>query len=138
LLDRESIERLIPHSGPMVLLDHVISYDERHVLCTTLSHRAADNPLCRGGRLPAVCGVEYGAQAAAVHGPLVEGHAVQPGQIVLLRHLAWTRPFLDDIEDRLEVRAECLHRDRRELAYGFSIHAKAAEIMSGEIGIILS
>ena len=85
LLGRPGIDRLIPHCGAMVLLDQVISYDEKSILCTTLSHRRIDNPLRRDGKLPAVCGAEYGAQAAAVHGPLVTGQLMHPGQIVLLR-----------------------------------------------------
>ena len=35
------------------------------------SHRAADNPLRAHGRLGAACGIEYAAQAMAVHGALL-------------------------------------------------------------------
>ena len=138
MLDRAGIGRLIPQSGPMVLLDRVVSHDETDILCTTLSHRRVDNPLSRDGRIPTVCGAEYGAQAAAVHGPLVEGQAMRPGQIVLLREMIWNRPYLSDIQGPLEVRAHCIHRDARGLAYRFVLSADDVEVLSGECGIILS
>lgn len=138
MLDRAEIGRLIPHSGPMVLLDHVVSHDDTDILCTTLSHRRTGNPLSRNGRIPSVCGAEYGAQAAAVHGPLAEGREMRPGHIVLLRDLIWNRPYLSDIEATLEVRAQCILRNSSNLAYRFVLTAEGSEIISGEIGIILS
>ncbi len=138
MLGRAEISCLIPHSGPMVLLDRVVSHDDTDILCTTLSHRRTDNPLSRGGRIPAVCGAEYGAQAAAVHGPLAKGQAMRPGHIVLLRELNWNRLYLSDIEGPLEVRARCMHRDARSLAYRFILSADEVEVLSGECGIILS
>ena len=138
LLGRPGIDRLIPHCGAMILLDQVISYDEKSILCTTMSHRLNNNPLRRDAKLPAVCGAEYGAQAAAVHGPLVTKQPMQPGQIVLLRDLSWTRPFLCDLAETLEIRAHCLHKDSRNLAYGFTLSAGGETILRGEIGIILS
>ena len=138
LLDRVGIDRLIPQCGAMVLLDQVISYDEKSILCTTMSHRRSDNPLRRDGKLPAVCGAEYGAQGAAVHGPLVAGQLTRPGQIVLLRDLSWTRPFLCELAEPLDVRAHCLHKDSRNLAYGFTLSAGGETILRGECGIILS
>ena len=138
LLGRPGIDRLIPHCGAMVLLDQVISYDEKSILCTTVSHQRIDNPLRRDGKLPAICGAEYGAQAAAVHGPLATGQLMHPGQIVLLRDLSWTRPFLCELAKPLDIRAHCLHKDSRNLAYGFTLSAGVEAILRGEIGIILS
>lgn len=138
MLDRAEIGRLIPHSGPMVLLDRVVSHDDTEILCTTLSHRRTGNPLRRDGRIPSVCGAEYGAQAAAVHGPLIEGREMRPGHIVLLRDLVWNQLYLSDIEGTLEVRAQCILRHSSSLAYRFVLTAEGTEIISGEIGIILS
>ncbi len=138
MIDRAEIEALIPHGGAMVLLDRVVSHDERSILCTTLSHRRADNPLLREKRLPAVVGPEYGAQAAAVHGALLAKGTMRPGRVVLLRNLRWTRRFLDDIPGPIEVRAESLHRDANNIAYGFALSAEGEELLSGECGIILS
>lgn len=121
----------------MVLLDEVLSCDERTIICRTASHTRPDNPLRRGDTLPAVCGCEYGAQAAAVHGPLLSGERSRPGQVVLVRDVAWTVPDLCRIAAPLTVRAERLHRDDRGLGYRFEIAVDATVLVSGECGIIL-
>lgn len=138
MLDRAGIAALIPHAGPMVLLDEVVSCDDRTIVCRTSSHRRADNPLRHGDALPAVCGCEYGAQAAAVHGPLLSGVRGRPGQMVLLRDVTWTVPDLGRIAAPLTVRAERLHQDARSLAYRFEISADATVLVRGECGIILA
>ncbi len=135
---RAEIEALIPHGGAMVLLDRVLSHDEKSIHCSTMSHRSAENPLLRDGRLPSVVGAEYGAQAAAVHGALLASGPMRPGRIVLLRAMAWSRAFLDDLPDALEVRAECLYRGSNDIAYGFLLSAQGEEVLRGECGIILS
>jgi predicted hotdog family 3-hydroxylacyl-ACP dehydratase len=138
VLERADIARLIPHAGAMVLIDRVVSVDEKHILCTTMSHRRPDNPLKVGGRLPAICGAEYGAQAAAVHGPAAFGGKQRPGQVVLLRDIVWSVADLGAIAGPLTVHAECLHKDSRSLAYAFRLEDAGRELMRGECGIILS
>ena len=64
------IDALVPQQGAMCLLDEVVSFDDRSVVCRTSSHLAPGNPLRCDGRLPAIAGIEYGAQAMAVHGAL--------------------------------------------------------------------
>lgn len=138
MIDRSRIEALIPHNGAMVLLDHVVAHDERSILCTTMSHRRADNPLLREDRLPSVAGAEYGAQAAAVHGALLATGPIRPGRVVLLRAMGWTRRFLDDIPAPIEVRAESLHSGTGRVAYSFALSVEGEELLHGECGIILS
>jgi len=138
VLDRAEIERLIPHAGAMVLIDRVVSVDDRHIVCTTMSHRRPDNPLRVDGRLPAICGAEYGAQAAAVHGPAASGGKQRPGQVVLLRDIVWSIADLGTIAGPLTVRAECLHKDGGSLAYAFRLEDEGRTLLRGECGIILS
>ena len=64
------IRALIPHQGAMCLLDTALRWDRTDILCRATSHLAPDNPLRREGRLGAACGIEYGLQAAALHGAL--------------------------------------------------------------------
>ena len=52
-----------------------VEWDATHIRCRSATHRAADNPLRAHGRLGAACGVEYAAQAMAVHGALVAASA---------------------------------------------------------------
>ena len=138
MIERAEIEALIPHGGTMVLLDRVVAHDEKSILCRTMSHRRADNPLRRERRLPTVAGAEFGAQAAAVHGALLAKGPMRPGRIVLLRAMRWTRRFLDDVQAPIEVRAESLRRDADNIAYGFVLTAEGDELLHGECGIILS
>lgn len=137
MLGRAEIEALIPHAGPMVLLDRVLSFDETSIHCVAVNHGASDNPLRVGGRLPAICGAEYGAQAAAVHGPAASESTERAGRVVLLRDIVWQVPDLSLIPEPLEIAAERLHKDTRSLAYGFHITAGDREILRGECGIIL-
>jgi predicted hotdog family 3-hydroxylacyl-ACP dehydratase len=140
LLDRPGIAARIPHAGAMVLLDTVLESDAETIRARTESHRRPDNPLKRDGRLHAIAGSEYGAQAAAVHGPLQAGPeaTARPGMIVSLRDLTWTRARLDDIDGALEVRATCLMADTRQLAYSFTLAHAGQTLVAGELGIILS
>jgi predicted hotdog family 3-hydroxylacyl-ACP dehydratase len=59
----------------MCLLDDVLSWDASRIRCRSASHRTPDNPLRAHGRLGAACGIEYAAQAMAVHGALVGASA---------------------------------------------------------------
>jgi predicted hotdog family 3-hydroxylacyl-ACP dehydratase len=79
MLTRRQILALIPHQGTMCLLDDVTAWTVADITCGTSSHLAPDNPLRRNGRLGAICGIEYGLQAAALHGALVQG-AGRPGE----------------------------------------------------------
>lgn len=73
MLTRRQILELIPHQGTMCLLDDVAAWSAADIACVASSHLAPDNPLRRRGRLSAICGVEYGLQAAALHGRLLHG-----------------------------------------------------------------
>ena len=69
MIERVEIATLIPHAGTMCLLDRVIAWDERAIACRSGAAIATpDNPL-RAERPPRrACGIEYAAQAMAVHG----------------------------------------------------------------------
>lgn len=136
MLDRAAISALVPHAGPMVLLDRVVRYDDESILCSATSHRRDDNPLRRHGLLHAVCGAEYGAQAAAVHGPLAADTPARGGQVVLLRDLSWRVADLGAVEEPLMIQATRLHADSSSTVYRFEITANGCEVLQGECGII--
>jgi len=69
----DRIRELIPHAGKMCLLELVVDYDAESIRCETRTHLAADNPLRHQGRLSCISGIEYAAQAMAVHGALKSG-----------------------------------------------------------------
>ena len=58
---------LLPHGETMCLLHAVESWDSSGIVCVAVSHCDHDNPLRRTDRLNSICGLEYAAQAMAVH-----------------------------------------------------------------------
>ena len=137
-LTREDIERLIPHAGAMCLLDRVERWDDKSIRCSSRTHREPENPLRAGGRLPAVCGIEYAAQAMAVHGGLMRGGATpRAGYLASVRDVACSRERLDDLEGDLVVEAERVMGDEDRVIYEFRVLAGGAVVLSGRAAVVL-
>ncbi|HEY7964986.1 MAG TPA: hypothetical protein VID49_12800 [Steroidobacteraceae bacterium] len=150
-LDRHWIEQHIPHKGRMCLLDEVLSWDARHIRCRSATHRTADNPLRAHGRLGAACGIEYAAQAMAVHGALVaasaplasamstsvRGSAGTIGYLASVRNVALYVTRLDDLEADLIALAERVIGDGRTVLYEFSVWGAEQQLLSGRASIVL-
>ncbi|HYM27605.1 MAG TPA: hypothetical protein VET66_05620 [Steroidobacteraceae bacterium] len=150
-LDRDWIEQHIPHKGRMCLLDEVLSWDARHIRCRSATHRTADNPLRAHGRLGAACGIEYAAQAMAVHGALVaasaplasamsssvRGSAGTIGYLASVRNVALYVTRLDDLEADLIALAERVTGDGRTVLYEFSVWGAEQQLLSGRASIVL-
>ena len=139
MIDKAAIARLIPHSGSMCLLAEVSSWDARSVRCVARSHRDPQNPLAAGGRLGAACGIEYAAQAMAVHGGLsgVLGHRPMAGYLISVRALSLHRPYLDDLDGDLVVSAEMLAGEGTRMSYEFSLSCLGAVIVEGRAAVLL-
>ena len=138
-VSRAQIAGLIPHSGAMCLLDGVVQWDADRILCTSRSHRAVDNPLRADGRLPAVCGVEYAAQAMAVHGALAGkiGGRPRAGYLASLRDVECRGDRLDDLEGDLVVEAEQVAGDGAHVIYRFKLRVGEVEVLSGQALVVL-
>jgi len=138
--DHAWIERHIPHQGSMCLLDRVEDWDENTISCRADSHRKADNPLRAHGQLGAACGIEYAAQAMAVHGALLapqESATAKVGYLVSVRGSRLYVPRLDDIEDELEIEASCITRSENNILYQFSISATGKLLIEGRATVIV-
>jgi predicted hotdog family 3-hydroxylacyl-ACP dehydratase len=138
-LDRRWIGAHIPHAGKMCLLDRVLSWDASRIECRTSTHRDSDNPLRSHGRLGCACGIEYAAQAMAVHGALIASAAAAPsaGYLVGVRRVLLHVARLDDIETDLWVSSERVHSDRTTALYEFSVHNAARAFLSGRAIVVL-
>ena len=138
-LNRAGIAGLIPHSGTMCLLGGVVSWDALHIRCTSLSHRDPDNPLRADGGLPALCAIEYAAQAMAVHGGLAGSISAPPrsGFLASVRGVIINRERFDDLEDELIVDAEKVLGDEGRVIYQFAVHAGGLPIVSGRAAVVL-
>ena len=151
-LDRQWIEQHIPHKGHMCLLEEVIAWDAARIRCRSNTHRALDNPLRAHGRLGAACGIEYAAQAMAVHGALIAasaplastvssqlrrsiGDAV--GYLASVRNVALHVSRLDDLEEELIAAAERVTGDGRTVLYDFNVSSAGQLLLSGRASIVV-
>lgn len=140
-LEHAWIAQHIPHQGSMCLLDSVETWDEHSIRCRAVSHRATDNPLRAHGRLGAACGIEYAAQAMAVHGALLaQPDSVRPrfGYLVSARGVRLLVARLDDIGADLLVEAVCTTRSESNIIYQFSITAAEQLLLEGRATVVLN
>jgi len=139
-VSKSEIRELIPHSDAMCLLDRVIEWDDRSIVCQSETHRDPANPLRRGDRLSAVHAFEYGAQAAAIHGGLrakAEGTTAPPGYLAALRDAELFVDRLDDIPLSLQVRAGRLFGASVDTVYECQILAGDQLLARGRVTIML-
>lgn len=143
-LQHADIARRIPHQGSMCLLECVSAWDTQQIRCEASSHRDSNNPLRAHGRLGAACGIEYAAQAMAVHGALLaESGAGAASQGPTLGYLASVRGVtlhvdrLDDLSDALSIHAERLSGDNTTILYSFTVHAGRRLLLGGRAAVIL-
>jgi predicted hotdog family 3-hydroxylacyl-ACP dehydratase len=145
-LSHNEIARRIPHQGTMCLLDTVTAWDGDRIECQASSHQAADNPLRAQGRLGAACGVEYAAQAMAVHGALMaEGTAdsfdadavPRAGYLASIRSVTLHVDRLDTVAAPLLVSAERITGDNNTVLYNFAVKAGDTALLSGRAVVVL-
>ena len=140
-VNRAEIAQRIPHAGAMVLLDGVIESDAEHIVCSATSHCNPHHPLAIGGRLSSVCGIEYAAQAMAVHGSLRLGAAraerPRAGFLASVRSVTLAVARLDDIDAELRVEAHRLSGDDSRVLYEFRISAAGRALLSGRAAVVL-
>lgn len=125
----------------MCLLDHVEAWDQQHIQCRAISHRAADNPLRAYSRLGAACGIEYAAQAMAVHGALLaplDGARAKVGYLISVRRTMLHVLRLDDIAADLLVEATCITHGENNILYHFRISAARRLLLEGRAAVVLN
>jgi predicted hotdog family 3-hydroxylacyl-ACP dehydratase len=145
-LGHGEIEQRIPHQGTMCLLDEVLAWDGDAITCRATGHGAADHPLRAHGRLGAACGVEYAAQAMAVHGALVaeNQHAVgavrsspRAGYLASLRSVELHVERLDTVPGPLTVHAQRITGDGNTVLYSFAVSDGPRALVSGRAVVVL-
>lgn len=139
LADKAAIARVIPHAGSMCLLDAVLECDEQRIRCVSSTHRDVTNPLRADNELSALCGIEYAAQAMAVHGVLGGQIDSKPraGYLAALRDVTCKTMRMDNLADDLVIEAEKLMGDEARVIYQFSLHAGQREIIAGRATVVL-
>lgn len=132
----------------MCLLDEVVDWNSERISCRAASHRATDNPLRAGGRLGVACGIEYAAQAMAVHGALTQAaasnsHGAAAGSAPVAGFLAGVRSVqffalhLDDVADDLICEALRVAGDNSSALYDFELRGGGRSLLRGRATVVL-
>lgn len=138
-LDHQQIAARIPHQGTMCLLDRVESWDANRIVCRAVSHRDVNNPLRAAGRLGAANGIEYAAQAMAIHGALLAASAAPPkaGYLTSVRSVNLHVDRLDLVAGELQIVAERLSGDAVSVLYTFTVAADGQRLLDGRASAVL-
>ena len=123
----------------MCLLDRVLDWDARRIRCAAANHRAADHPLRECGGLSVWAGIEYAAQAAAVHGALLlDAGGPQAGVLGKVRNVRPGCEWLDRVASELVFSATLLHRDLSGGIYAFEVHGDGALLLQGQFTLLFT
>ena len=124
----------------MCLIDEVVNWSPAEIRCRAASHRLSSNPLRTVDGLRSECGIEYAAQAIAIHGALIaarRGAPVAAGMLASVRRVALRVSRLDDIVADLMVRATHISGDATAQLYDFSIAGELQTLLTGRATIVL-
>jgi len=137
-LDHDWIAAKIPHQYGMCLLDEVMAWTPVGIRCRSESHRAPDNPLRAHGHLGAACGIEYAAQAMAVHQALLQADSrltSRSGLLASVRGVTLAVARLDDVAASIFVSATCVHGNDAMVLYEFSVSDATRVLLDGRATI---
>ena len=137
-IDRNWIQAHIPHHGNMCLLHAAERWDSTEIVCSATSHLVPDHPLRNAQGLPITAGIEYAAQAIAVHGALLAPPDQAPsiGYLTSVRNVQWFTARLDDVGAPLRIQATRISGNEISLLYDFSIHCEDRLILDGRAGVM--
>jgi predicted hotdog family 3-hydroxylacyl-ACP dehydratase len=139
LIDRPDIAALLPHRGAMCLLDLVEEWDSLRIVCSTMTHHSAANPLRRQGGLGIMAGIEYAAQAMAVHAALKKSGAGRAarGYLAAVRAVSFYTERLDKRPGALTITADCQHREATRAVYEFALKSGESLLVEGRAIVVL-
>lgn len=134
------LHQLLPHADPMILLGSINQWDKNNIECVASSHLHIDNPLRQQGILSIYAGVEYAAQAMAVHMRLCLDNDQEPprkGFVAVASKLEAQRQNLDEAQTSLVITLHQLVANDQGSLYEFIISADNQQILSGQLlGVI--
>ena len=135
-----TIADYLPHAGNMCLLSHVTHRDDTTLGCEAQSHLDLKNPLRSNNQLAAICGVEYAAQAMALHMGLGDvEHSSQKGFLASLKTVKLDCARLDTLNEPLTINVSALFVDPNLGAmYDFRLTAAQKPLVSGQCLILFA
>lgn len=124
----------------MCLLDGVQSWNETEIVCHASSHRLEENPLRTAASLGITNGIEYAAQAMAVHSALLARADTTPsvGFLTSVRDVQWSHARLDDIGNDLMIRAARIFGNDSYILYSFGIQDGDTTLLSGRASVLIT
>lgn len=142
--DRRAIEALLPHAGAMCLISRIEAVDASLISCVADNHADPLHPLRHAGRLPITAGIEYGAQAVALHS-ILRAQSSDPGisprpragYLAVLRDVRWYQDRLDQEPGTLQIDAHRLTELDAGLHYLFALRSNGRSLIEGELIIAL-
>ena len=139
MMIRSQIQSRIPHAGTMCLLDSVRSWDATTIICEAEAPTAAHPLAHTAGRqgvpaVAAVAAVEYAAQAAAVHGSLLDDtDSPRDGLLAKLTDVELRAAGLDEAGGPLTIRAQLLSRLASGCSYSFEVSDQRGCVARGRL-----
>lgn len=131
------IERMLPHTGAMVLVDEIVYADPMRIECVTSSHRSAGFPLAMDGRISSLCGIELAAQAMALHATAADPqHRPVAGRLASVSDVEVLHERLDDQPGPLRIEAALEAAIGRGSAYRFSVAAGGKVLIRGRALVV--
>ena len=138
-IEQSEIRTLIPHAHAMCLLERVINWTNDDIDCVAISHRDPFNPLRHEKSLPIHAGIEYCAQAIALHGGLTHRASGPPrrGYLAVIIGAQWHVERLDDCAGELRIYANRQVRLQQGASYKFRLDHEGHTLLTGQAVVAL-
>ncbi len=104
----------------MCLIDSVEYWDERSIDCLSGTHLEQSNPLRASGELSSIHLLEYGAQAVAIHGGLLNGLTTR-GWLAAFRNVRLYVDTADHLAGRIRITAVAVAASAPTAIYHFTV-----------------
>lgn len=133
-----TVEELLPHSGPMLLIDELVDWGEDFVE-VLVTHQHPNIFSDAQGRVPGWVGIEYMAQAIGIFAGL---KSKAKGESIKVGFLLGTRKYLSHLDcfaaqQAVSIRAQVLMYDEHDLAvFDCSIISEHTVLASAQIKAI--
>lgn len=118
----DEIAAMIPHGRGMSMISEIVAWDANTIHCRSTRLADADNPLCENGELGSIVLIEYAAQAAAIHGALLNSALGEqrPAYIGAVKNVEL---FLQQANNReaIDIHADCLMNNGAGAIYEVAI-----------------
>ena len=151
---REEISIYLPHKGTMMLIDKIESFTENEIIAKSINHLDINHPLLKENRLGLAIGIEYAAQASAIHSRInaevniqnIDKHLpnvqtslapIIPGKLVSVREINCFSKYLNIPKTSLIISAKQEQVSAQALIYSFLVANENQKLISGRLMIHL-